>query len=100
MRPMADIRAFRGYRDDLGRAGSLSELAAPPYVVIDPPLQQQLYDASPYNAIRVELTKDDPGDGQDKYTRAARTLKEWVAADVLKQDTARSLYVYEQEFTA
>ena len=99
---MADIRAFRGFRYDLGTVGALSDVVAPPYDVIDPALQQTLYDASPYNAIRVELTKDEPGDTDqnNKYTRAAGTLKEWVAANALRQDTGRSLYVYEQEFTA
>jgi uncharacterized protein (DUF1015 family) len=82
--------------------GALSDVVCPPYDVIDPALQQRLYDASPYNAIRLELTQEQPGDtgAENKYTRAARTLKEWTLADVLKQDTARSLYVYEQEFEA
>jgi uncharacterized protein (DUF1015 family) len=99
---MADIRPFRGFRYDLGTVGELSAVVAPPYDVIDPALQQKLYAASPYNAIRVELTKDEPGDTEssNKYTRASATLKDWLAADALRQDTARSLYVYEQEFTA
>jgi uncharacterized protein (DUF1015 family) len=99
---MADIRAFRGFRYDLGTVGALSDVVAPPYDVIDPALQQKLYDASPFNAIRVELTKDEPGDDDqnNKYTRAAGTLKDWIAANAIRQDTARSLYVYEQEFTA
>ena len=59
---MADIRAFRGFRYDLGRVGALSDVVAPPYDVVDPALQQTLYDASPHNAIRLELTKDEPGD--------------------------------------
>src|SRR5438046_3178108 len=98
---MADIRAFRGFRYDLGRAGSLSELAAPPYDVIGADLQQALYDRSPYNAIRLELTREQAGDGEheDKYVRAARDLKEWVAQDILRQDSLRHLYVIEQEFT-
>ncbi len=98
---MADIRAFRGFRYDLGRVGALSDVVAPPYDVIDPALQQKLYDASPYNAIRLELTRDEPGDDEhnNKYTRAGNTLREWVAANVLRQDTARGLYVYEQEYT-
>ena len=37
---MADIRAFRGYRYDLGQVGTLSDVIAPPYDVIDPGLQQ------------------------------------------------------------
>ena len=99
---MADIRAFRAFRYDMGRVGSLSDVVAPPYDVIDAALQQRLYNASPYNAIRLELTKDEPGDTEteNKYTRAAGTLREWIAENALRQDTARALYVYEQEFEA
>jgi uncharacterized protein (DUF1015 family) len=98
---MADIRAFRGFRYDLGRAGALSDLVAPPYDVIDPALQQRLYDRSPYNAIRLELTKDEPGDSptRNRYTRAAQALSGWQTDHVLQQDTLRTLYVIEQEFT-
>ena len=32
---MADIRAFRAYRYDLGHVGALSDVIAPPYDVID-----------------------------------------------------------------
>lgn len=97
---MADIRAFRGFRYDLGKVGALAEVVCPPYDVIDTALQQKLYDDSPYNAVRIELTRDDPATGEDKYASAARTLNGWVFGGVLQQDTARSLYVYEQEFTA
>ena len=97
---MADIRAFRGFRYDLGRVGALSDVVAPPYDVIDAALQQKLYGASDYNAIRLELTRDEPTDDEhnNKYTRAANSLREWLAANVLRQDTARGLYVYEQEY--
>jgi uncharacterized protein (DUF1015 family) len=98
---MAQISAFRGFRYDLGRVGSLSDVVAPPYDVIGPALQKKLYDRSPHNAIRLELSKDEPGDteNENKYTRAARTLKAWIAEDAVRQDTARALYAYEQEFT-
>lgn len=99
---MAEIRAFRGFRYDLGRVGQLSDVVAPPYDVIDTALQQKLYDLSPFNAIRLELTKDEPGDTEteNKYSRAARTLKGWIAEDAVRQDTAGALYIYEQEFEA
>jgi uncharacterized protein (DUF1015 family) len=98
---MADIRAFRGFRYDLGRAGALSELVAPPYDVVGPALQQALYERGPYNAIRLELAKERPGDTEtdNRYHRAALDLKEWLAQDVLRQDSLRHLYVCEQEFT-
>lgn len=99
---MADIRGFRGFRYDLGQVGSLSDVVAPPYDVIDAHLQEKLYKRSPFNAIRLELNREEPGDDDDanKYTRASFTLKEWISENVLRQDTARSLYVYEQEFEA
>jgi uncharacterized protein (DUF1015 family) len=97
---MADIRAFRAFRYDLGRVGALSDVIAPPYDVIDPALQQALYDRSPYNVIRLILNKEEPTDNDqhNRYTRAAGCLREWLADDVLVQDSARSLYVYEQDF--
>ena len=95
---MADVRAFRGFRYDLGKIGELANVVAPPYDVVDAALQQQLYDLSEYNAIRLELTKDDPTTRVDKYTQAARTLNGWLNDDAVRQDTARAFYVYEQEF--
>jgi uncharacterized protein (DUF1015 family) len=98
---MADIRAFRGFRYDLGRAGALSDLIAPPYDVIDAALQQALQKRSPFNSIRVELPQDQPGDNEteNRYVRAARAIKEWQAEDIIRQDSLRQLYVLEQEFT-
>ena len=59
---MADIRAFRAHRYDLGRVGALSAVVAPPYDVIDPGLQQTLYDRSPYNVIRLILSEQRASD--------------------------------------
>jgi uncharacterized protein (DUF1015 family) len=97
---MADIRAFRAYRYDLGRVGALGDVVAPPYDVIDPALQQALYDRSPYNVIRLILNKETPQDtaADNRYTRSARCLRDWQQEGVLRQDSARALYVCHQEF--
>src|SRR5262245_57084558 len=97
---MADIRPFRAVRYDLGRAGPLADVVAPPYDVIDPALQQGLYDKSPYNVIRLELNKEEPGDHEhaNRYTRAAGFLRDWLRDGVLARDTAQSLYVLHQEY--
>jgi len=99
-RLMADIRAFRAYRYDLGRVGALSDVVAPPYDVIDPALQQALYDRSPYNVIRLILNREEPADTEanNRYTRAAAALRDWQRDHVLVQDSARALYVYHQEY--
>src|SRR5204863_4390446 len=99
---MAEIQAFRAYRYELGRVGALQDVVAPPYDVIDADLQQRLYDRSPHNVIRLILNKESPGDTDhdNRYTRAAQCLRDWQADGILKQDTARALYVYHQDFEA
>ncbi len=97
---MTDVRPFRAFRYDLGRVGALSDVIAPPYDVIDSALQQALYGRSPYNVIRLILNREETSDNDkdNRYTRAARTLREWQASGIIAQDSARCLYVYQQEF--
>jgi len=97
---MADIRAFRAFRYDLGKVGALSDVVCPPYDVIDPVMQQVLYNRSPYNVIRLELNQPEPGDSEvsNRYSRAAAFLRDWKSAGVLRHDSARGLYVLHQEY--
>ena len=97
---MPEVSPFRGVRYDVARVGTLSDVVAPPYDVIDPALQDQLYQASPYNVIRLELNREEPGDSgpQDRYTRAARFLKDWLRQGILREEDHPALYVYEQTF--
>jgi uncharacterized protein (DUF1015 family) len=97
---MTEIRAFRGYRYDLGHVGSLSDVVAPPYDVIDPTLQELLYAKSPYNVVRLILNKEEASDtaANNRYTRAQQFLRDWQREGVITQDSTRALYVCEQEF--
>src|SRR6188472_2271694 len=97
---MPNIQAFRGIRDDLGHVGSLSNVIAPPYDVIDAQLQQQLYDKHPANVVRLILNKDQAGDDDhnNRYTRAARQLRVWQREGVLFTESDPAIYVYHQEF--
>jgi uncharacterized protein (DUF1015 family) len=97
---MPEIRPFRGVRYDLAKVGALTDVVAPPYDVIGPDLQDQLYNASPYNIIRLELNKEETSDNADsnRYTRAAKFLKDWTREGVLDADPHPTLYVYHQTF--
>jgi uncharacterized protein (DUF1015 family) len=97
---MPDITPFRAVRYDVARVGTLSDVVAPPYDVVDSALQDQLYAASPYNVIRLELNRDEPGDnGVDaRYKRAARFLKDWLREGILREEDHPALYVYHQTF--
>ena len=97
---MPDVRPFRGVRYDVAQVGALADVVAPPYDVIDPALQERLYQASPYNVIRLELNRAEPGDSDadNRYTRAAGFLRTWLRQGVLRTDDHPSLYLYEQTF--
>ncbi len=96
---MPHIQAFRGVRYNLAQVGKLSDVIAPPYDVIGPDLQDQLYKRHPANVIRLELNRDEPGDGADaKYQRAARFFKDWMNEGVLQEEGQAALYVYKQQF--
>jgi uncharacterized protein (DUF1015 family) len=98
---MPDIRPFHGVRYDMTRVGALSDVVAPPYDVIDAALQDRLYRESPHNIVRLELNRAEPGDDatSNRYTRAARFLKEWLRDGVLREDAAPALYLYDQTFS-
>ena len=99
---MSNITAFRALRYNLGQVGSLSDVVAPPYDVIGPELQDELYKKHPANVIRLILNRDEPGDDQqsNRYTRAARFLKNWRSEGVLFTEPDAAVYVYHQVFDA
>jgi uncharacterized protein (DUF1015 family) len=90
---------FRAWRYSPS-AGELSSLVAPPYDVVSPELQSQLYDRSPHNAIRVDLGVTNPGDTEsdDQYIRAASLLAEWKRSGVLVRDDEPSVTFVEEVF--
>jgi uncharacterized protein (DUF1015 family) len=98
---MPDISALRGIRFDLGHVGSLSNVVAPPYDVIDAELQQRLYDLHPANVVRLILNRDEPGDDEhnNRYSRAARLYRQWQRDGVLFTEADPAIYVYHQVFT-
>ena len=73
---MPDIIPFRGLRYDLGHVGSLSDVICPPYDVIGPEFQDQLYKKHPANFVRLELNREEPGDNDEvnKYGEALSEL--------------------------
>ena len=98
---MPQIEAFRGIRYDLGHVGSLSDVIAPPYDVIDNELQQELYDKHPNNSVRLILNKDEESDNdeENRYSRAARLLRAWQGDGVLFTEGDPAIYVYHQVYT-
>jgi len=98
---MAEIHPFRALRYDTNRV-SLDQVLTQPYDKISPAMQEHYYAASPYNLIAIEKGRAFPGDSPENnvYTRAAQNLKEWIANQILVQDSTPGIYVYAQEYVA
>jgi uncharacterized protein (DUF1015 family) len=96
---MTNVFPFQPYRYT-PKAGPAEKLVSQPYDKIPPELQEQYYQASPYNVIRVIKGKPEPSDNESAnvYTRAAETLEQWVAEGVLAQDPEPAFYAYFQQF--
>ncbi|MBQ9874790.1 MAG: DUF1015 domain-containing protein [Thermoguttaceae bacterium] len=98
---MPNIQPFEGLRYNLAQVGALSDVIAPPYDVIEPEFQDELYAKSDYNVVRLILNKTSPEDDAEnnRYTRSARILKDWKASGVLVKDPKAAIYVYHQIYT-
>ena len=103
---MADIVPFQALRYDSEQV-SLGQVVTQPYDKITPAMQEHYYRSSPYNLVRIILGKAEPGDqppeagkGQNVYTRAAASFREWRRLGILRQDPEPSIYVYSQQFQA
>ena len=68
--------------------------------MISPAKRDALYARDPHNIVRVEYGEQRESDtaSDNRYTRAARFVRDWQQEGILTQDSARALYVYHQEF--
>jgi len=95
---MAAIKPLRALRYDLDRAGSLRQLIAPPYDVIDAQLRAQLMARSPHNVVAIDLPEDP--DGGDPYAYAGATLGRWRDEGVVVQDERPAFWILQQDYVA
>jgi len=92
---MVMVVPFCGVRYNADKVGVIDSVLAPPYDVISPQEQNELYEKNPHNVIRLILSK---GEGDEKYIEAAETFRRWINDGVLIQDKEPCIYPYYQEF--
>ena len=97
---MADVRPFRGVLFNPQVVGRMGDVICPPYDVISPQMQIELYGRSPYNAVRLEEgeVKASDGPNDNRYTRAAEQLRRWTREAALVQDDAPAYYLVRHGF--
>jgi uncharacterized protein (DUF1015 family) len=97
---LADIRPFKGIHYDPSIIKDMSKVICPPYDIIPPQLQQELHQRSEYNFIRIEYGLESPHDNDtdNKYTRAAAAMADWLDKKILTADDKPCLYLDEHSF--
>lgn len=90
---MARIFPFRGLAYDPRKIRDFSGVVAPPYDVISPEQQRELYDRSPHNVVRLDFCRD-----ADPYEAVPRRFREWQDHGVLVPEEAPAIYYLSQEY--
>ncbi|MCF7956059.1 MAG: DUF1015 domain-containing protein [Phycisphaerae bacterium] len=95
-----EIKAFKAFRFDSSVVGNASDCICPPYDVIDEKMQDDLYNKSDFNAVRIVRGKSESSDTDtdNKYTRAGAILTDWIEKGAVKQDEKDTIYAYVQNF--
>jgi uncharacterized protein (DUF1015 family) len=89
---MADLQPLRTLRYDPAAVGSLADVIAPPYDVIDDAMRAELAARSPYNVVHVDLPPS--------YEQAAATMRDWRERGVLVREDEPAVWVLRQDYTA
>ena len=97
---MVEIHPFRGVRYNKSKVSDLSALICPPYDIITPQMEPEIYSRSQYNFIRIEHGRQLPQDSaaDNKYIRAATTLEQWLKQGVLITDETAAIYLHDHYF--
>ncbi len=103
---MADVRPLNALHYDLDVVGSLGDVAAPPYDVIDEAQRAELLARSPYNAVAIDLPKPYGKSGPqadvegDPYAHAAELIESWRQDGALVDDPEPAIWALEQDYIA
>lgn len=98
---MAEIIPFQGLRYNPKAVKKINDIFAPPYDVISPKEQGDLYKKHQFNIIRLILGKQSKNDNgrNNRYTRAGKLFQKWIQTGVLVKDASPSIYIYTQDYT-
>jgi uncharacterized protein (DUF1015 family) len=89
---MADLQPLRTLRYEPAEVGSLADVVAPPYDVIDDDMRAELAARSPYNVVHLDLPPS--------YDEAAATMRDWRRRGVLVEEDEPAVWVLRQDYTA
>ena len=98
---MAEVSPFNGIRYNQSIVKDVGTVICPPHDVIPPQMQDELYHRSEYNFVRIEYGRELPQDTatDNRYSRAAAAMKQWLDTGVLKAEERPAIYLHDYQFT-
>jgi uncharacterized protein (DUF1015 family) len=98
---MTDIQSFRGVHYNHELLKHWTDVICPVYDIISPQQQADLYLKNEFNFVRLEFSREMPQDtdNDNKYTRAAATLEEWLKQGVMVTDASPAINIHDNYFT-
>ena len=96
---MVKVAPLKGIVYNLDKV-NISDVIAPPYDVISSEEQENLYNKSPYNIVRLILGKINPDDTEtnNRYTRAAEDFKNYLEQKALISSLKPCIFYYIQNY--
>jgi uncharacterized protein (DUF1015 family) len=96
---MAEIRPLQTLRYEPAVVGSLADVVAPPYDVIDERERVALLARSPYNVVAVDLPKHEQGSASDEYETAGALFGRWQDEGAIVREDEPALWAHTQDYT-
>jgi len=98
---VAEIHPFQGVHYNESLIKDWSAAICPPHDIISPRQQEELYKSSEYNFVRLEYGRVLPDDKitNNRYTRSAATLEQWLKQGALETDKVPAIYLHDHIFT-
>jgi len=93
---MVKVAPFKGIIYNKEKIQHLDKVMSPPYDIISPKQQDQLYEKSPYNFVRLILGKQKPDDNDknNRYTRAKKDFEHWKKDNILTTSETSAIFSY------
>jgi uncharacterized protein (DUF1015 family) len=96
---MPEIKPFKGFRYNPEKIENIGDVICEPYDQITNKMERDYKNKSPYNYVRLVLTKYAEGhDRQREYRDSKRYVDQWIHDKIFTVDDNDAIYPYWQEF--
>jgi len=97
---MVKVSPFKGITYNKEKIDRLEDVMSPPYDIISPEMQMELYKKNPHNFVRLILGKRNAEDDEKNncYSRAKKQFDAWIKESILVESNKTAIFPYKIEY--